>query len=91
MNGSISKVDFAKLNVPAPSAVLPVAAPANVQLQRETIKKDVPTNRHGPGEQGAERNEAAVLAQLDRLYDQAPASPSRPRSISSSCRPASSR
>jgi hypothetical protein len=39
MNGSLSKADLAKLNIPAPGAALPAAAPANVQLQKEMIKR----------------------------------------------------
>jgi hypothetical protein len=75
MNGSLSKADLAKLNIPAPSAAVPAAAPANVQLQKEMIKRTYQQIATAQENKAPREATAVVLAQLDRLYDQARSKP----------------
>jgi hypothetical protein len=75
MNGSISRAALAKLNIPASSAALPVAAPANVQLQKEMITRTYQQIATAKENKAPRQTTAAVLAQLDRLYDQARSKP----------------
>ena len=75
MNGSLSKADLAKFNIPASSAALPVAAPANVQLQKAMITRTYQQIAAAKENTAPRETTAATLAQLDRLYDQARSKP----------------
>lgn len=69
MNGSLSKSDLAKLNIPVPEAKPAPAAPANVQLQKEMLKKtyqQINTLSQNPAASGSVKT---TLAQLDTLYE----------------------
>ncbi len=70
MNGSLGKSDLAKLNIVVPEAkVVAPVAPANVQLQKEMIKKthqQIAVLSHSP----AAGTATATLNQISSLYDQ---------------------
>ena len=75
MNGSVSKLDLAKQNIVVPDVKSIPAAPANVQLQKEMLKKTyqqiTTISQNSSGRAAAD----ATLAQLNNLYDQVKSNP----------------
>lgn len=69
MNGSISKTELAKLNIPLPDANLPAPVPANVQLQKEMIKRTYQQITSAKDSTSSKEALAGNLAQLNKLYD----------------------
>ena len=70
MTGSLSKTDLLKLNIPVPDAKLSAVAPANVQLQKEMIKKtyqQITALSHGTVSKEAAADD---LGKLGTLYNQ---------------------
>jgi hypothetical protein len=69
MNGSLSKSALAKMGVAVPEPRPAPIAPANVQLQKEMIKKtyqQITALSHGPSSGGGANT---ALAQLNTLYE----------------------
>ena len=75
MIGSLSKQDIAKMNIIVPDVKAPVVASANVQLQKEMIKKTYQQIAAVKSKQTSPDASAATLAQLNNLYDQVNANP----------------
>ena len=69
MNGSLTKQDLAKLNIPVPEAKMTPVAPANVQLQKEMVKKTY-QQLGGSGKTPPGGSPTLTFDQLDSLYDQ---------------------
>ncbi|MCX5817504.1 MAG: PDZ domain-containing protein [Proteobacteria bacterium] len=70
MSGGLSRANLAKLNIVVPEAKPVPVSPANVQLQKEVIKKThqlIVTLGQDPSSIGTA---TSTLAQLNRLYDQ---------------------
>jgi hypothetical protein len=70
MTGSLSKTNLAKLNIVVPEAKPAPVSPANVQLQKEMIKKthqQIVALGQNPSSRGTA---TTTLAQLNSLYDQ---------------------
>ena len=70
MSGGLSRANLAKLNIVVPEAKPVLVSPANVQLQKEVIKKThqlIVTLGQNPSSIGTA---TPTLAQLNRLYDQ---------------------
>ena len=70
MNGSLSKSDLAKINIPVPQGATGPVLPDSVQLQKEILKKthqQIAVMIQNPTASGAA---SATLNQINNLYEQ---------------------
>lgn len=70
MNGNLTKSDLAKLPIVVPEPNLTAAAPANVQLQKEMLKKTSQQIQALSQNPAAAQTTGTTLGQLHQLYEQ---------------------